>query len=1271
MVASNTLSPLARLFHREPAFILAQLISFHAGDEAQRFDIALEEAPETALEQIGSLAGRLHNWLTQIGRSGLTDFSKQIHQLNAEANLQRRVESFARGQASYVLDAVIAQGMLPHSAKARNGLQQAQAIDTGLRASHALLRNAIITLQPIALAAFERRIGGGDIDPALGLLLGELAASERVDEQLNAFVHRLTFHYYEDVIGQHPAGPSEERILLHLPKTRRRGVLVKGATLQARDSLGALQRFETEATVPVSTSRLVRTAVLSYDTDPKISFNAALGGITGVRAKEYPAGPRPIAPPAFQPIFAEPVNMGLDISSTMFSLAEGERVIEVSLNMQRSSNLPAVSVFVPYRLREQKKPATDKFDPELVLALRSDPDLLRAFHFSDLEEGITNVARRVHEQARATNHTVSLMMVYEVLIRCAFDLVSLRTVLGRIVTLSLIEKKPLPDGEFWEVLEKKVDACRKDLGAQQNAEQARRRRNNDPKAHDLPRETMIFEAFERDKDGNFLLSPHDIFEKLLSDVFEVRVTTAEGPLAGTVTQVLSNFQPGVPGITIKLSLTDAMPPVVGPTPSEAPVLSIRYAPAARICPVSFFERYHIPNVLVRVRASGIKRLNGFADDGPMTTDQTFTPFGARPKDGATFWVGNPELAVKPVTHIGVDITWAELPGPDGGFEGHYAHYPRRDTLPDPKIELEYLSRDGWKPLSPTPVRMFRTETVGGRLLRNWQFSGPLFGQTVPAFGLTSEQNFASRQSVRAGVIAMRISDTGAGFLADDYPLALVKAVRPRALPERIVGARPVPPAPFVPRVAQMTLSYKAEATIELNSPKTARTGERVVQVGPFGRIEVFPQRSLRRIRLFPERLGYGHLFIQIDGADATGPLTLVFDAADSGHLRRVPEPNPIRWYYLTSAGWTPLPAPAIQSDSTAGLMRSGLVALDLPDDAIREGGGMPAGGVWLVAVATLPKLSNFPRLAEVDTNGVWARRAGHELGHPQGRAWAFDPPQQGIGVPREIPTFNDVRPEETPADFVSRVGERLRHRKRAITPWDIERLVLDAFPEVWMVKCLPHLDQDVRGSAPGHVTVVIVRKPPKTGPNNILSAHLFDVGTLSRVRDHLNELCPVFARIDVVNPSFQRIQVRATVRFDSFEDSGAMTQRLASDLNSYLSVWTGPAEVSRFDWSINRKLLRAHVGALDYVREVSDFTVLHLSADDNGHHALIDTAQLDYRIPERPVYIRPAHPWSLPIGAAQHALRTVHRTVTDLETQSGIGRLAVGDMLIVGQEVKT
>ncbi len=48
--------------------------------------------------------------------------------------------------------------------------------------------------------------------------------------------------------------------------------------------------------------------------------------------------------------------------------------------------------------------------------------------------------------------------------------------------------------------------------------------------------------------------------------------------------------------------------------------------------------------------------------------------------------------------------------------------------------------------------------------------------------------------------------------------------------------------------------------------------------------------------------------------------------------------------------------------------------------------------------------------------------------------------------------------------------------------------------------------------------------------------------------------------------------------------------------------------------------------------------------------------------------IRPSRPWALPLSTREHAISTVERIQPITATQSGIGRLRVGDMLIVGQE---
>ncbi|MFK7880973.1 baseplate J/gp47 family protein [Roseobacter sp.] len=1246
--------PWARLFLSEPAYLLAEVISFNADDAALKFEIAIEEDPDKAIQQIGDLSRRLKDWLERIEASHQALFSKQIAQINAEADLLKRLKGLSRNKTKDILAAVKTWGVSARALSGdRDALQKARAIETGLRGNHALLRNTVASLQPIAQRGFDARIASGDMDPALGLLIAELRTAMRVETQIDEFLDRFTQFYYRDVIGQVPAGPSQERVLLHLPQIRKSSVLEKGTSLQARTETGTIQNFETAATVPISQSKVARTAVLSYDTDPMISLNATLGGITGVRAAAYSPGDRNKMEPVFCPNADDAVRLGLDISSPIFLMAEGERWIEVSINMERRSAMPALSTQrVGHTLTDT---GSEPLDPDLVLALREDSDLVRAFSETDLETGIEVIARRVQALAAERRVTLSLSLVYEVLAHHALGVEPLRVLLGRIVTLSLIETRSFPKGDYWTALQAKIDVCRTELSGQSAFTEAA-----------TDQQSMIFDAFETAEDGSFVLAPEDVFEKLLSDAFAVTLSTADGPVSATVMQVLSNVQTGNAGLTLKLKLNDTVPAITGPEPGAAPVLSVRYAANARICPVSFFERYQIRNFDIRVKAVGLKQLIAFSDDGPVVTDQAFMPFGARAKEGASVWVGCAEMALKPVTDVGVKVTWADTPNPAGGFKGHYEHYANTKEVPDPKLSLAFLSGDGWKALGTGDVPMFERSELGD-LSAEWSFESALYAPSNPANRSLTPQDFSARQKIPAGMVSLTLSGTANGFLADEYPLALVKAMRPRLLPQRIAASRPVPPAPFVPRIAKISLSYTAHAKIEINVPQTARKGEKVVQVGPFGQVEVFPKRTLRRTTLFPARLGYGHLFIQIAGSDATGPLTLLFNVADRGHLRLVPPPNPIAWYYLTDKGWSPLPATAVSSDSTAGLMRSGLVGINLPEDAISTTSEMPDSGAWLAAVATKPDLSAFPCVISIVTNGVWAQRSDTSFDPAaSSRIWTFAPPIAGVGAPIEVPVAADVRGPETTQEFTARVGERLRHRKRSVTPWDIERLVLDAFPEVWMVKCLPHLDRNRPHPAPGCVTVVVVCKPPVFATDAPATPQVFDVGTLERIREHLTRLGPEFAQYDVVNPSFETLHVRANLVFGDDRDDGALAQRLKTHLNRYLSVWTASDPLNRFGWSLNVKLLRAHINALDYVRRVNDFSVLHLASDDAGTHVLLDTAQSDTRGPHGP-WITAAQPWSLPLSASDHALTPLLTQNDDRPTQSGIGRLAIGDMLIVGQ----
>jgi hypothetical protein len=161
-------------------------------------------------------------------------------------------------------------------------------------------------------------------------------------------------------------------------------------------------------------------------------------------------------------------------------------------------------------------------------------------------------------------------------------------------------------------------------------------------------------------------------------------------------------------------------------------------------------------------------------------------------------------------------------------------------------------------------------------------------------------------------------------------------------------------------------------------------------------------------------------------------------------------------------------------------------------------------------------------------------------------------------VLQPMPSFGG-RPAETERTYQLRLAERLRHKDRAAQGWDYERLVLERFPQLWKVRALPA--RGAGGAAPGSVLVVVV-----AGPDGNESADLTipraASALLGAVQGYLAERASPFAAIEVVNPVYVRVRVRAEVAFrapGAGGDGGGTVERLNADLVAWLSPWSPDA----------------------------------------------------------------------------------------------------------------
>ncbi len=1220
----------AKLFAQEPAVMMAALLATRAEERRARFAELIETDARGAAAELVRFARQVEAWLERASTAGRAAFAAQLRAIDSRAAVSELVRTLARAGDADPAAVAAAVRHIAGGGDTGDAIARARAARQALVDAHEQLINVVAALRPVVERRFEARLASGEIDPALGLILAELQLLGDVEARINRFPDRHVAWYFTDVLGQAPRPAVGESVLLRFTPGQAAVPIEAGAALVARPSGSPeAQHYRLVEGLRVAPVRVADARTLRFHRDPLISPQSEMGFVSGVSLATLRADGGGEWQRLFAPAAQTDVAMGLAVSSPMLALAEGRRRIEVTLGFGRRQEDEHAAAPPPGDppVAATEEAGGDALAEAVAAVVLSDPPMIEPFGLGPPEAALPVIAGWVERLVAEAGMAPAPRLVQHACLRAATTPEQVQTIYGRIVAATLIEGRPWPDGAFRATL---LDRVAAQIGGEAAAAVAA---------------------------GLMARPREEVFQTLLQDAFALSLSSEAGPFAIDVVRVASCAVEAGPGIVFALSLDEAAPAIVAPPGAASPELAIRMASHARFCPLSLFEPFALETIDIAVRVEGLTRLAAFSDDGPLNTAQPFMPFGARPKDGATFLIGAPELAAKPVTRVGVTLSWADLPRSAAGFEEHYRAYGDGFRVPEPRLAPAYLTGEGWKALSDDPVAMVRRAAPGGPLLPHWRFEAAVPGRPVPPGAAAAQADFRERNAIRAGLVSLALDCPGEAFGHAAYPGALAHAMRPSYLPTQ--RPRPIPPAPWTPQVAAVALDYAARATITLDAPQAARPGERVTQIGPFGCQEIFPARTRPGAGLFPARLADGTLFLRIEGPGATGPVSLLFEMEAGSHQRTAFQPEGVAWHYLTATGWQPLPSWSLASDSTDGLMRSGAVAIDVPDeDVALAASEMPGEGVWLAATANR-HLNAFPRLASLSTNGGRAERidpAGEAAAGP--RSWSLDPPRPGLGPIAQVGPALGGAPAETEPAFRARVAERLRHRQRVVTAWDVERLVLGAFPQVWKAKCFPALDLDGR-PAPGVMTVAVVPAAPDDAAAHPGQAAMFDVLTLRRIEAFLDERSSAFARVRVRNPSYERLQLRAKVGFATLGDDGTLLRRLKLDASRFLGVWTATAPMNGFGWSLNLNDVAAYLSGLDYVRFMTDLSILHLVSDDGGAFRLYDTARagdegLSWR--ER---------WSLALPMSDHWITAVAEPSAEAPRAAGIGGLGIGETLVV------
>ncbi|MBK7173996.1 MAG: baseplate J/gp47 family protein [Bacteroidales bacterium] len=662
-----------------------------------------------------------------------------------------------------------------------------------------------------------------------------------------------------------------------------------------------------------------------------------------------------------------------------------------------------------------------------------------------------------------------------------------------------------------------------------------------------------------------------------------------------------------------------------------------------------------------VEVTGIHSLALENDLGAMPSDKPFNPFGSIPVKGSRFHIGNDEALSKNLTELSIELNWKN---PPANFATHYQAYQLSVNNDSFTAHVAFDYGDN-KHHSKAAVGLFNSVNATQTQTLTFISSQPTVSASFStgkhlvalknsgsAWSKVLIKNFITRRPYLELFTSAALPNQP-GFITFTLNHSFYHAEFRKKSVENVVnfvtGAGD-PPSPYValnepytPTVQKISLSYKASTgEVPISSVKAedfsndaldffhlAYSGQMIEHAYQRNQFSYLVDKS---VSLFPSYPHEGEMLIGISKLNPGDSVSILFQVAEGSEDPDIPQQE-ISWSVLSDNYWKPLSKSEVVLDSTNGLLTSGIIQFVIPTDATTEHTLLKPGLIWLKA-GMIRNITAVCNLLSIDTNAIEAvfTNNGNDPNHlltalEAGKIKKFRDGVASIkSVSQPYSSFGGSSIESDKA-FYTRVSERLRHKNRSITSWDYERMILESFPGIHKVKCIPHaryFDDSKKYCwlAPGYVLIVAVPDLRNKNAVNPLQPKV-NGQTISQVTGMINKHSGMQVNIRVKNPRYQQIRVECKVKLRPGYEFNFFSEEISRKLVEFLSPWAfdGNKEIS-FGGKIYKSVLLNFVEELDCVDFIEDFFLYSIS-DAAGTSD--DLQQVEPETPDTILVSAPSH----------------------------------------------
>jgi len=657
--------------------------------------------------------------------------------------------------------------------------------------------------------------------------------------------------------------------------------------------------------------------------------------------------------------------------------------------------------------------------------------------------------------------------------------------------------------------------------------------------------------------------------------------------------------------------------------AQAPIVQVLLKAGDENIGYNDFRGVTIESATVSVEVSEITSLQLESDDGAINPKKAFLPFGSQPSKGSRFLVGYPEALAKKLTEIEIAIQWKDAPT---NFESHYDGYGVTIANTSFEAGIAFQDSGGWSYKSDPPLTLFNEGDAASLqnflFIPNGSFVSPYVteGMEVYALSYTNSlwagnraRKILNRKSYLSSYQTI-LPEPQVGFitfiLERDF---LQETYRKKYVENAIAATKPNGTLkslnePYTPKIQSISFSYKASSSrvqidaITLND--FANSDLKFFHISYFGQtrehgyqrqqIEAQIKTGINTaVPLLPKYDYAGELLIGLSELKAGDSVSVLFQVSE-GSADPELRSETLFWFVLCDNYWKPLTRAEVLLDTTNQLLTSGIIQFMIPAEATTQNTILPSALIWIKAGIT-SNVTAVSQIINIRANAVEVQFVNddNDPNHlltalESGAITKFKNGLSAVKTVNQPYASFGGRAVESDPTFYTRVSERLRHKNRCLTLWDYERIILEAFPKVHKVKCIPHAKEN-SWLAPGHVLIVVVPDLKNKNASNLLEPKV-DADTISHIYDYVKKQAGMQVKVKVKNPSYQKIQIDFKVKFHISYEFNYYKMQLDLAITQFLSPWAnqGDRDIS-FGGKIYKSVLLNFVEDMPYVDYVTDF----------------------------------------------------------------------------------